>query len=283
MRAPWGRHVGAAGLLACCAVGAWAQTASPVPGTAVPAAPAEAAAAPAGSASAPGADAARPVGERLRITDPYIELHTGPGRGYPVFFVAGRDEWIAIELRYTDWYKVRTDGGKLGWVHRRQLQTTLTEAGSQKGFRDIALDDYLQRRLELGAGVGRFKGEPMLKVFGGYRLGDTLQLEGTIGQVQGVFSGTDFWHVNLNAEPWSDKRLSPFFGVGFGKFRNFPNLSLVQAINTNAKLANAQIGLRYYLTERFVARVDYSIYTAYVSEQRSTEYRAIAAGLSFFF
>jgi hypothetical protein len=39
-----------------------------------------------------------------------------PGRGYPVFFVAGRDEWIAIELRHTDWYKVRTDGGKVGWV-----------------------------------------------------------------------------------------------------------------------------------------------------------------------
>ena len=46
---------------------------------------------------------------------------TGPGRGYPVFFVAARDEWVEIELRHTDWYKVRTAGGKLGWVHRSQL------------------------------------------------------------------------------------------------------------------------------------------------------------------
>ena len=84
--------------------------------------------------------------ERVQITDPYIELHTGPGRGYPVFFVAAREEWIEIELRHTDWYKVRTAGGKVGWVHRTQLETTLTEHGGKKAFRDIALDDYLRRR-----------------------------------------------------------------------------------------------------------------------------------------
>ena len=92
--------------------------------------------------------------ERLQVTDPYIELRTGPGRGYPVFFVVARDEWIEIELRHTDWYKVRTDGGKVGWVHRAQLETTLTEAGGTKTFRDIALDDYLARRVAAGRGLG---------------------------------------------------------------------------------------------------------------------------------
>lgn len=221
--------------------------------------------------------------ERVQITDPYIELHTGPGRGFPVFFVAPRGEWIAIRLRHTDWYKVRTAGGKEGWVHRRQLETTITEAGGQKTFRDLVLDDYLTRKLELGAGWGRFKSEPMLKIWTGYRLSDTLSVEATVGQVQGVFSGTDFWHFNLNAEPWSDRRLSPFFGVGFGRLKNIPNLSLVSSIPTDAKLANASLGLRYYLTDRFVLRADYSVYTAFVADTRSTEYRALTAGLSFFF
>lgn len=221
--------------------------------------------------------------ERLQVTEAYIELRTGPGRGFPVFFVAGRDEWIEIELRHTDWYKVRTDGGKVGWVNRQQLESTLTAAGNRKSFRDILLDDYLSRRVQMGAAWGHFKSEPMLKLWSSYRLSETLSVEGTVGQVQGVFSGTDFWHINLLAEPWSDRRFSPFAGIGFGKFKNFPNLSLIGAQTTDAKLSNGVIGVRYHLSDRFVVRADYSLYTAFVADTHSAEYRAFTVGISFFF
>ena len=224
-----------------------------------------------------------PDSERLQITAPYIELHTGPGRGFPVFFVAPRAQWISVEMRHTDWFKVRTDDGKVGWVSREQLETTLTASGANKSFRDVLLDDYLSRRVQLGAAWGRFKSEPMLKLWSSYRLSETLSLEGTLGQVQGVFSGTDFWHINVMAEPWSDRRISPFFAVGVGKFKNFPNLSLVGAQPTDAKLANASVGVRYYLSDRFVLRADYSLYTAFVADTHNAEYRAFTAGVSFFF
>jgi hypothetical protein len=223
------------------------------------------------------------AGVRGRISGPYIELRTGPGRGFPIFFVAARDEWIEIELRHTDWFKVRTDGGKVGWVNRSQLETTLTAAGDRKSFRDVLMDDYLSRRVQLGAAWGHFKSDPMLKLWTSYRMSETLSLEATLGQVQGVFSGTNFWHIDLIAEPWSDRRISPFFGIGVGKFKNFPNLSLVGAQTTDANLANATVGVRYYLTERFVARADYTLYTAFISDSQTTEYRAFTLGLSFFF
>jgi hypothetical protein len=221
--------------------------------------------------------------EKVQITDPYIELRTGPGRGFPVFFVAGREEWIEILLRHTDWFKVRTANGQEGWVNRAQLETTLTVAGTTKAFRDILLDDYLRRKLEVGAAWGLFDGEPVIKIWSAYRFADALSVEATIGQVQGTFSGTEFWNINLNVEPWSDRRLSPFFGVGVGRFKNIPNASLVSATVTNANLANAAIGLRYYITDRFVARLDYSIYTAYVSDVSTTDYTAVTAGVAFFF
>jgi uncharacterized protein YraI len=254
-------HVAALLCLAASAFAAHAQVAAPA---AVPPAPSA-------------------VAEPLTVADPYLEMRTGPGRGYPVFFVVERGQPVAIELRHTDWYKVRAAGGQLGWVHRKQLETTLTAAGSTKTFRDIALDDYLARRLQMGAAIGRFKSEPMLKLWTSYKLSDTLSAEATFGQVQGVFSGTNFWHLSLQSEPWSDQRLSPFFGVGVGQFKNFPNQSLVGATVTDAKLAHAIVGARYYLTERFVLRADWALYTAFVSDQRSTEYRAVSAGVSFFF
>jgi hypothetical protein len=221
--------------------------------------------------------------EKVQITDPYVELRTGAGRGFPVFHVAPRAEWIELVERRTDWFKVRAANGAEGWVNRAQLETTLTEAGTTKAFRDVLLDDYLQRKLELGGAWGQFKSEPMLKVWAAYRFSDALSVEGTIGQVQGAFSGTEYWHVNVNVEPWSDRRLSPFFGVGLGKFKNIPNASLVDAFTTNANLANAAIGLRYYIAERFVARLYYSIYTAFVSDIDSADYRAVTLGLAFFF
>ncbi len=266
---------------------------------AAPAAVAEAASAPASASAsasspsltpAPVVAAPRPApaprsrkSEVVQITDPYIELRSGPGRGYPIFFVAPRNDWIEIELRHTDWFRIRTEDDKVGWVSRQQLETTLTAAGGMKSFRDVLLDDYLSRKVQLGAAWGQFKSEPMLKLWTSYRFTDTLSLEATIGQVQGVFSGTDLWHVDVLIEPWSDHRISPFFGVGVGKFKNFPNLSLIGATDTNAKMGVARMGLRYYLTERFVMSADYSLYTAFLNDQRSTQYNAWTLGLSFFF
>jgi len=267
-----------------------AAASSPVAAASAPAASASGVAATAAAASAPAVAATRPSpkprskkSELVQIADPYIELRTGPGRGYPIFFVAPRNEWVEIELRHTDWFRIRTEDDKVGWVSRQQLESTLTAAGGTKTFRDVLLDDYLTRRVQLGASWGHFKSEPMLKIWTNYRLSDTLSIEGTFGQVQGVFSGTNLWHLDLMIEPWSDKRLSPFFAVGLGKFKNFPNLSLIGATTTDAKLGAARIGARYYISERFVLSADYAFYTAFLNDQRSAEYRAWTAGLSFFF
>jgi hypothetical protein len=48
-------------------------------------------------------------------------------------------------------------------------------------------------------------------------------------------------------------------------------------------LADATAGVRYYITDRFVARLDYTLYTAFVSDRRTGEFSAVTAGLSFFF
>lgn len=312
----WLRRGSRATALALCLAGAmaWAVAplaaaqapvpASPLPAASAPAMPGSAPAVAAPAAVVPGAQTAAPAAaaaqgaapaaprygpdyvERLQVADPFIEMRTGPGRGYPVFHVVERHGWIRIELRRTDWYQVRSEssqGGVVGWVHRSQLESTLTEAGAGKTFRDLMLDDYLGRRVEFGVAWGRLRAEPMLKLFTGVRLGETLGAEVTFAQVQGAFSGSDLWHVALVSEPWSDHRLSPFASVGFGRFRNVPNASLVQAQTVNSNIGHAGLGLRWYLSERFVARLDWSLYAAFVSEQRTLEYRATTLGISFFF
>ena len=60
----------------------------------------------------------------LTIADPYIEMHTGPGSGYPIFHVVDRGEKIVILKSKTNWYKIRAVNGKEGWATRRQMQQT---------------------------------------------------------------------------------------------------------------------------------------------------------------
>ena len=43
------------------------------------------------------AHAAKPV--YVRVTDPYIELRTGAGEEFPIFYVAERDEKVRIIMR----------------------------------------------------------------------------------------------------------------------------------------------------------------------------------------
>ncbi len=232
--------------------------------------------------------AAAPRADRVQVADPFIEMRTGPGRGYPVFHVVERAGWVVIELRRTDWYRVRVDGvqnAAAGWVHREQLEATLTEVGvgAGKNFRDSVVDDYLSRRLEFGAALGRVKGQPLVKFWGAYRLGPALAVQGVAGQMQGPLAGTDYWHLGLIAEPWSDRRWSPFLTVGLGRFNNQPNGSLIAPTITRAKLGHAGLGLNWHWSERLVVRADWGLNAAFVSDTRVLEFRTLSAGMAFYF
>ncbi len=226
---------------------------------------------------------ADPTYQRVQVVDPYIELRTGPGRGFPIFYVGERGEWLALLLRKTDWFKVRLEHGKEGWVNRTQLENTLTEAGVQKTFRDVLLDDYFSRRLEFGIAGGDIEGDTMLSFRLGYKFTDALSTEFTYSQVQGVFAGSTLYHINLQSQPYPQWRLAPFFTIGVGKFNNIPKTTLVSAITTDSVAANAGIGVRYYITRRFMARADLTDYIVFIGDNRTDSYKAISAGFSFFF
>jgi hypothetical protein len=122
-----------------------------------------------------------------------------------------------------------------------------------------------------------------LKVYGSYNIVSVLALEATVGQVEGKYSGTNVWQVDVIAQPWSDRRLEPFFGVGVGRINNIPNASLIGAISTSSNSANAMIGVRYHVSDRLIVRIDTAAYTAFISGGNTQQYRATTAGLSFFF
>jgi SH3-like domain-containing protein len=220
---------------------------------------------------------------QLALSEAFVELHTGPGRGYPVVHVAARGEVVQLLLAHTAWIKLRTASGREGWVRRDALQGTLQAAGIAPTGWQRWVDTNLRENLSFGAAWGRFQSQPMLQLSTRLRLSEAIHVEATAGQVQGLYSGTDFWRIDALVEPLGNQAWSPRLAVGVGRFRNVPNASLVEQGTTNANLAHAGIGIRWRFGGRYEVQADYGLYTALLSDQRSREYRALTLGLSFHF
>ena len=80
---------------------------------------------------------------KVVITDPYIEMHTGPGQGYPIFNVEDRGETIEVIKRHTDWFKVSTEKGKRGWVAAEQLARTLQTDGTLTEIKNLCFFNFV--------------------------------------------------------------------------------------------------------------------------------------------
>src|SRR5258708_7035941 len=63
------------------------------------------------------------------VAEPYLEMRSGPGRGYPVVYVVGRDEVVTVLYSRTEWYKVRAPRGQEGWSRRSDLALTKLVSG----------------------------------------------------------------------------------------------------------------------------------------------------------
>ncbi len=221
--------------------------------------------------------------QSVTISDAYIELHTGPGSGYPIFYVEERGKKIKIIKRKTDWFKVTTDSKKTGWVNREQLERTLTDAGVKKTFKDILIDDYLKSRLEFGIAGGLFESEQSFTLRVGYKMTPNITFELAYTKIAGRFSSSTLYQGNFHLLLYPDDRLTPFMYIGYGKFENVPATSLVSAKNSNLDMGNAGIGIKFYLSDRFYFRADASTYVVLVGDNRSDEYSHYNAGFSFFF
>ncbi len=227
-----------------------------------------------------------PDGEVVRIADPFIEIHTGPGQGYPIFTVAERGEEITILRRHTDWFEVRTRRGRKGWVHRKQLAQTLAPSGEKVQLATTTLEAFSERRWEIGATGGDFGGAAMLGLYGGYAFSKNLSAELGLAQSFGNISSTYSFTGRLVAQPFPEWRYSPFFSLGTGYIRINPKATIVYPERTTNQMSYIAIGLRTWLTRRFIFRIEYDYYTIFSAtndRDNNEELNGWQAGFAVFF
>ncbi len=219
------------------------------------------------------------------VSDPYIELRTGPGRGYPIFYVAGQGDAVTVLKRKTDWFKVRVTSPRetTGWVHLEELRHTLDLAGREIDFGELGLEQFTNRRWEAGFNGGDFGGASSLTGYVGFALTPniTVQVEGT--QILGEFSDGVLLSANVLMYPFPTWRVSPFFTIGSGIITTKPFSTIVQAEDREDEIAHVGAGANLYLSDRFMLRMEYKRHTVFTSRDDNEEIDQWKAGFSIFF
>ena len=190
----------------------------------------------------------------LTITDPFIELHTGPAASYPVFYVVDRGQKISVLRRKTQWFKVLTKNGKQGWASKAQMQKTLLPSGETLSFKEEDRNAFVQRSWELGAMTGELKKAPLLAIYGAYAFTRNLSLELGLEHSVGNVSSSDLVKLNLLMQPFPEWKYSPFFSMGAGAISVQPNATLIDPADKNNTLSQIGFGIKTYLSRRFVLR-----------------------------
>ena len=217
------------------------------------------------------------------VAEPYVELRSGPGVGYPVFNVAGRDEKLEIITRRTDWFYVRTERQIEGWVSRDEILATLETSGEPIELHEPTRADFTTRRWEGGAFGGRFGGASLISIFGGYGLSDHLTAELTVSNAIGNVSDNVLATIGLNHTYAPEWLVSPYVGLGTGYIKTSPRATLVKTTDRTDQLGYVTAGVRGYLARRFLWRFEYRENIVFTSRNENEEIHEWKLGFAFFF
>lgn len=200
--------------------------------------------------------------KQLVVIDPYAELRTGPGRGYPVFYAVEQGETIQVITRRPGWFEIHAGNGRTGWTSATELARTMQASGAPADLPSVSYGDYLQRSWRVGFRSGRFTageldGADSFGATAGYRIASWLGVELEMGRVFGNDVRGNYYGFNTLVEPFSHWRLSPFVSIGAGAINIDSQPKLLPLNIDSADFGTASLGVHYYLGRNFLIQGSY--------------------------
>ena len=213
---------------------------------------------------------------------PLIELHTFPGRGYPKFHAVEKHEVLRILKSRGDWYLLATEDGKEGWAPREDLQKLYDLDGTPLDF-SIPKWHEAKDPWQLGLMGVTLDGAGAYNVILGYRFTGNNSVELKYTQAFGDFSNTKLASLALVHQTFPNWRYSPFFTLGAGVLKTFPDAVLVEATDPEDTVLTVGTGLMIYFNYKVIARLEYNKHTILTTQDNNDEAEEWKAGLSVLF
>lgn len=224
--------------------------------------------------------------QQVRVADPFVDVHTGPGGGYPVFHVIERGEIIEIIQRRTSWFNIEYKNNIKGWISIEQMIETLSIEGDKTELSNITHEDFIKRHWEVGVMGGSFGDATALTAYAAYLFNKGFTAEFSLSQAIGNDSSSFLYNIGLVMQPFPEWRISPYLHLGTGVINVNPDLSLIQDKDLSNQFSNIGIGARMYLTKQVVFRIEYSeyiLFTARIDNDTNEDIKEWKAGFAVFF
>ncbi len=217
------------------------------------------------------------------VRTPYLELRTGPGRGYPVFDVVKQGDSVLVLFRRTQWLKVRTRRGVEGWASEDDMRRTVLADGEPLPLPVGTRAGFTSHRFEMGAFAGAYGGASLVSAYTSYSFNPQLALEASVGQFLGRYSNGVTADIGFTHVPMPQWRLSPFLMIGMGVLHVEPKATLVRPADRTEETAYVGGGLRFYLTRSVFLRAEYKTHVVITTQNRNQVEDEWKLGFAVFF
>ena len=195
---------------------------------------------------------------KLSVIDTYLELHTGPGRGYPIFHVIEQGQAVTVLRRRSNWFYVSDRRNTQGWVKQESLARTLAPTGMPAALPDIQHGDFLAQQGRIGFSVGQLGTSYTANVTAGYRLLSYAGIEVEYGQIFEKLDDGSSIGATVIIEPIKSWSFTPFIskGIAWQDWKKKKKSSVgSNSYSSNSEFTGA--GINYYIGFNFVVRGEF--------------------------
>ena len=151
---------------------------------------------------------------QLNVIDSFLELHSGPGRGYPITHTLEQDEAVYVHRRRGNWYYVSDRRLRAGWIRQDKLARTIAPSGLPAALPDINHGDFLKQQARVGFTIGQQESSETASVMAGFRLASFAGIELEYGQIFSEAADGRTYGANLLLEPIQSWSFTPFISAG---------------------------------------------------------------------
>ena len=239
----------------------------------------------------------------LSILEPFLDFHTGPGKNYPIFYIAQYGEIVEVQKRRNDWFKVTLEVSgeriKTGWIHRNAIGLTMrsnsfpemiTDNKANISEEDIVLakDDPLlstlfHPNLYFGFNYGQRASADVVGVHIGKQITDSFNVELQADEFLGATAQGQTWAGILAFSPFPTWRLSPYTEIGAGSIHSTARGTNSQQNAGSNKFLQSGFGLQLRLSDRYRLRLEYRHLNVLTSNDNNGEIETWHIGFSGYF